>query len=176
MQRIRNNIVFRLAVTCIFVFFLLLSFLIQIGQASTPHQTIPTAPPTTASIPTILPTETPTNPPQTTVISTQPTHEAPSQTPSSTTSPTVENIISSPSIAPSKTVPSENEVIPILSVTHTPTEAILISPTSPKLQTTTVIPAPITTGSSGIVYYLVGGGIVLIFIIGLVWLLKIRHR
>jgi hypothetical protein len=176
MLTIRKSHVFRLAVTCIFVFFLVLSCLIQIGQASTPHQTIPTAPPSTASIPTILPTETPTKPPQTTVISTQPTHLAPSQTPSSTGSPTIEIIISSPSIAASTTAPSGNGPVPQLTVTQTPTEVILISPTISKLPITTVFTPAIITGTSGILYYLLGGGIIIIFLIGIAWFLKFKRR
>lgn len=183
MRTILKSQMIRLVITFIFVFFLLLAFLIKIGRASAPHQTIPTAPPTTAVIPTRLPTETPTKPPQpteistqTTVISTQPTRIIPSQTTTSTARPTIENTIANPSLTPNTTEPSGTGTINVSTVTHTPIEGILISGTSSMLPTTI---APLTTipkGSSGILYYLLGGGIIIIVIIGIVWIVKFRRK
>lgn len=176
MQTIRKNLLFKFAVAFMLVLFLLLSFLFQIGRAGTRHQTIPTAPPTTAIIPTISSTETPTSPPQITVISTQPTRVIPSQTTTSTVSPTVQTIISSPSIVSTATGLPGNGTIPGLTATQSSTQVALISPTSSSLPTTPVSSALKIPGYRGVLYCLLGGGIVLIFIIAIVLFLRSRKK
>jgi hypothetical protein len=158
------------------VLFLLLSFQTPIGRADTQHQTIPTAPPTTAIIPTSAPTETQTQPPQITVIYTQPTQVLPSQTPGIIASPTVETITSSPSKVPSATVLPGDGTIPNLTVTLSSPVGTTIPPTSSIPPTVTVIVPTKTLGSSGILYYLLIGAIIVIFVIGVIWYLKLRHR
>jgi hypothetical protein len=165
----------KLALAFMIMLILLLSFLIQDSQANALFQTIPTAPPTTA-IPPISPTKTPTNPPQPTVIYIQPTRVQASLTPSSIASPTIEKIISSPTNFSTSTELTGIETLPILTITQTPTLMTQMTPSSALLPTTTVFPATKTTSSTGILYGLLGGGIVLIFISVVVWFLKSRHK
>ena len=93
MQTILKSRILKPVVVFLLVLFLWLFFQLPIGRASTSHQTIPTAPPTTSATPTNTSTQTPTNTPQTTVTSTQTTYVLASQTPGYTTSPTVETML-----------------------------------------------------------------------------------
>ena len=181
----------KLATAFVLVLFLLLSFLIQTGRASTSNQTIPTAPPPTVEIPTITPvgtatsppatieiptissTRAPTYPPQITIIYTQPTQVLGSQTPGFTTSPTIETI---PSAVPTTTGLLKPGTIPILTATLSSTGGTQISPTSTLLPSATVLPTTNAQGSRGILFCLLGGGIVLIFVVGIVWFLKSRNK
>jgi hypothetical protein len=176
MQTILKSRILKLAVAFMLGLILWLSILLPMGRASTSHQTIPTAPPTTEVIPTISPSRTPTNPPQTTIISTQPTQVQPSHTPSSTNSPTAETNTSRPTIVPTTTRLPGNGTIPVLTVTPAATEVIRISPTSSALPTSTVSIAIKSPISSAILFCLLGGGIVLIIVIGIIWFLKSRQR
>ncbi len=176
MQTILKRQFYKLTVTFMLVLFLLLSLIFQIARASTPHQTIPTAPPTTAVIPTISFTGTPTNPPQTTVISTQPTQVLPSQTPNFTASPTGKSITSSPTFVPSTTGLPITGTLPSLTETLLPTEGALIAPTSSLLPTATGISAAETPGYYGVLYCLIVGGVVLILAIGIIWVLLRSRR
>jgi cobalamin biosynthesis Mg chelatase CobN len=169
MQKFPKSQAFKLAAGIILTLSIMLSFLIQVGRADTQHQTIPTAPPSTATITIILPSETPTIPPQSTVVATQPTHVLASQTPSSTATPTRENIVTTPSIAPSGTGLPNNGTIPQLSATFTLTETSATTPTSTGVQTE-------ASGSSGMLIGLLVGGMVVILVIGVGWYLNSRRR
>ena len=174
-QNIKNHML-RWAVPFLLVPFLLLSVLIHPGQASTSHQTIPTAPPTTAVIPIITSTDTPMNTPSTTVTSTQATHVLVSQIPSFTTSPTVKVIISSPNKVPPTTEKPGNGTIPGLTGTLSPIKETPFSPTSTQLPAGTDSSTTERPGSSGILSYLIGGGVVFIIIFGSLSWLKSRRK
>jgi hypothetical protein len=176
MHTILKRQMIKLVVAFILLLFLLLSFQIQFGRAGTSHQTIPTAPPTTAISPTVSSTGTPTITPQATLISTQPTRVISSPTPSTTILTTVETIISTPSSVSSATGLPGNGTIPILTVTLSSTEVTQISPTSTLLPTATVTSATKIPGSSRTTIYLLGGVLVIIFVIGIVWFMKLRRR
>jgi hypothetical protein len=176
MQTIHKRQVFKFSMTFIHLLFLWLAIFIQIGRASTSQQTIPTAPPTTAVIPTITSTNPPMNTPQTTVISTQPTQIIASSTPGFTASPAVATFLSSPSLTTTITGLPAIGTAARLTVTLAPTEVIRLSTTSTPRPTTTVFPAVKTTGTSGILYFFLGGGILLLVIIGVVGLRKPKHR
>jgi len=168
MQTILKSRIFKPAVVFILVLFLWFSFLIPIGQASTSHQTIPTAPPT--ATPTITSTQTPTNTPSPTVTSTQtPTSGLGSQTPGSKASPTVETILTTTGLPGTGT-------IPVLTATLSPAEMTQVAATASFLLTATVSPGIKLPGASGILYCLLCGVIILILVLGLVWFLRSRKR
>jgi hypothetical protein len=181
MQTIHKERTPKLVVLILLVLFLYLSFQLPVARASTSHQTIPTAPPTTSVTPTITSTSTPIsaststaiNPPQTTVPATQKTLVLPSQTPGSTISPTGGAI--------SSTVPSATELpglgtIPVLTATLLPAEATQIASTTPYIPTATVTPKTNLPGYREILYCLLCGVIVLILVLGFVWFIKSRRR
>lgn len=176
MPTLRKSQMLRLSLTVVFILVLLLAILVQIGRASTKHQTVPTAPPTTAVIPTSLPTIAPTNPPQATVIPPQSTREVATQTPGVTASLTVVSIVASPSHLSTKTEMSGNGTIPQLTSSLEPSPKLLISPSSHLTATGTANFDTQTDGSRGIFYYLIGGGVVLVLAIGTFWIIRTRRR
>src|SRR4030043_1700822 len=117
--------------------------LVQGGQASTTHQTIPTAPPATATAPAIAASATPTKPPQSTGLATQ-TIPAATQTAGGTVNPTTGDLPSRPSSTPSTTAGSGNGTIPIIAGTHTPAGEGMATPAQAATGTATAAPA--TTG------------------------------
>ena len=173
MQTILKSRILKPAVVFIIVLILWLSFRLPIGRASTSHQTIPTAPPPTSATPTSTSSQTQTNTPQITVTSTQPTSVLASQTPGSTTSPTPGAI---PSTFPSATGLPGSGTIPILTATLSLAEMTQVSPTSSFPLISTVFPSIKLSGSSGILYCLLCGVIILILVLGLIWYLRYRKR
>ena len=134
-----------------------LTIRLPIARARDQHQTIPTAPPTTAIIPTSSKTQTPINPPATGVnptISSTPT--IPSQSTLVSASQTA--ISATPSVTGTTL---GTFTLPILSITPTPLAGFQASPTPAGGQTT---PDNATLVSLGILVCL-GSGIILFFIV-----------
>jgi hypothetical protein len=173
MQTILKTRLLKPALVFLLVLFLCLSFRLPIGRASTSHQTIPTAPPTTSATPTSTSTQTPTTTSQTTVTSTQSPYVLASQTPGTTTSPTAGVI---PSTVLTATGLPGSGTIPILTATLSPAEETQISATSSLTPTATVFSIIKPLGSSGILLCLLCGVIIIIFVVGLIWFLKSRQR
>ena len=176
MQTYFKNQMIKLAGAFLLMVVLMLSLRIHTGRAGLQYQTIPTMPPTTAIIPTTLPSDTPTsppqptvNPPQPTVISSQATYVIPSQTAGGTASATVGAVTFTPSSVPSATGLPGGGTIPQLTATLAPTEVTGISPTP------TLIPTE-APGTSGVPYGFIFGGMVLGLAVGLVWWLRSRRR
>jgi hypothetical protein len=63
-----------------------------------------------------------------------------------------------------------------LTATLSPIEGTQISPTSSSLPSVTVLPTTKAQESRGILHCLLGGGVVLIFVVGMVWFRKSRHK
>ena len=169
MQTILISQCLKPGVVFLLVLFLWLFTQLPIGRASTSHQTIPTAPPTSSVTPTITATETPTNTSQPTVTSTQTTYLLASQVPGTTASPTVETMLTPSEVPGSGT-------IPILTATLSPAEETQITATASFLLTATATPRIKLPGSSEILYCLLCGVILLIFVLGLIWFIRSRKR
>ena len=166
-----NKHLLKLSLSLLFVLILWFSILMPIGRAGTQHQTIPTAPPTTAIVPTTANTRTPTNPTITVVFPTNSftkTPTIPSQSTlvstSQTTMPTATPIIGTGIFTLTATEQGANGTIPNLPGTLTPVDGSQASPTSSSVQTTDETKS--TQVFLGILYCFLGVGIILLFIIG----------
>ena len=160
-----------------------LSILLPIGRASTQHQTIPTAAPTTAIFSTISITRTPINPTATQIFPTISSTQTPT-IPSQSTS-----VIESQTALPTSTVlagtlqstftATEQHVkgtIPVLTGTFSPFEATQGSQTAAFNLSATVIPPLVTPVSRGITYCLIGGGTILILLCGIFLFARSRRK
>ena len=134
-----------------------LTIRLPIARAGDQHQTIPTAPPTTAIIPTSSKTQTPINPPATGIY------------PTISSTPTIPSQ-STLALASQTAVPATASVtattlatLPILSITPTPLAEFQASPTPTGGQTT---PDAATFVPLGILVCL-GSGIILFFIVAI---------
>lgn len=152
----------------LFVLIIWLSFRLPIGRAGNQHQTIPTAPPTTAVVPTSSNTQTPTNPTATGVyptisstptISSQSTLVLLSQTAVFATASITGTTIGT--LATTDHTP--NGTLPVLSATNTPITASQSSATPAGGQTT---PDTATLVSLGILVCF-GSGILLFFMVAI---------
>ena len=112
---------FRVALACIAALTLMLSAHVQGGQAGTQYQTIPTAPPPTATLnPTRVPTYTQANPPLPSATAAQVTPIVATQTAEAGASPTAV-IEASPTSMPSATgmpgggtIPQVTSIVPTM--------------------------------------------------------------
>ena len=173
----------KFSIASLFMLTFWLSILLPIGRASTQHQTIPTAAPTTAIIATIPITRTPINPTVTqifpTISSTQ-TPTFPSQSTSviesQTALPTSTELAGTIQSTFTATEQHATATIPILTGTFSPFEATQGSPTVAFNLSATVIPPLITPVSRGILYCLIGGGIILVLLFGIVLFARSRRK
>ena len=174
MLTIRRGAAIRMGVALLVTLCVGLGVLVEGGQASTVHQTIPTAPPATSTA--IAPSATPTELQQATVIATQPIQVTNTDTADITASATVE------SIATSATAVSIGTSVPSIGTTPTPLETLVATKASPaqataaQAVTATAVAETRVTGSRWGVYCLSGAGVVLILVIGVVWYLRSRRR
>ena len=132
-----------------------LTIRLPIARAGDQHQTIPTAPPTTAIIPTSSKTQTPINPTATGIYPTI------SSTPTIPAQSTLALASQTAVPATASVTGTTLAILPILSVTSTPSAGSQASPTPTGGQTT---PDTATLVSLGILVCL-GSGIILFFIV-----------
>jgi len=166
--KLRNRTI-KILLACIFGQLLLLSFAYRPGTAETQHQTIPTMPPTSTVTQFIALTDTPTTPAQLTAVITQPRIATATQTVSGSPTAPAGTATSLPGAEPSATRIINREITPILVLTYSVTLTPQVSLTAPSATTE----AP---GSVASLYSLLGGGILLIFVIGIVWFLKSKRK
>lgn len=157
------------------VLLLSLVILTEGGRAGREHQTIPTAPPLTATSTSESATEVPANPTQPTVISPLPTSVQPAQTEEGTAIATVGMVPASPSSEPSATLEPDGGTIPVF--TEIPLTPIATG--SPPSATALATPTEegqesgLTT-SQALCVIGVGGGLVML-VIALGWLRRRRE-
>jgi hypothetical protein len=182
MQTFHKNIYLKLFIALILTVILGISFQSNISLAGNLHQTIPTAPPTTAINPTSSLTQTPTNPTATFVIPTisssptltsiQPTFSFTTTTPAAPIKLPTETITSQSTETPLH----NNKTVPVLTKTLVPEVGTQGSPDSSFLLTSTELPTAKSQSYTGIINCLLGGVIILILVIGIVWFLRTTRK
>ena len=160
----------KLSLLLLFVLVIGLTIRLPIARAGDQHQTIPTAPPTTAIIPTSSNTQTPINPTATGIYPTFSSTQTPTETSQSTlvlasqtALPATASVTGTIFGTLTATEQAAQGTLPILSVTRTPGAGSQASPTPSGSQTT---PDTATLVSLG-VFVCLGSGIILFFVVAI---------
>jgi cobalamin biosynthesis Mg chelatase CobN len=175
MQSFLRSQYHKLGLAMMIVLLLSLVILTAGGRAGSEHQTIPTAPPPTATDTSEEATEVPTNPTQQTVIAPLPTSVQPSQTEEGSAIATVGAVPASQSSEPSATIEPIGATIRVFTGTPLTPLATGGTPSATALATLTEEgqESGLTT-SQALCVIGVGAGLVML-VIGLGWLRRRRE-
>ncbi len=142
------------------------------GSARPNEQTVPTAPPPTA---TITPGRTPTSPGQPTVIATEPRGSTATQTQVAMMSPTSQGGAGNPPSEPSATGITGGGTIPLVTGTIKPVAETSTAVSTPKGPTSTVIAEGAGGGSRGLGTFALVAGLGLLLVAAIVWWVRSRR-